>query len=250
MASSKSGRLYYPFLDEVMNGRLTTEKLNQVMSDSLQYYRLLVQTQISYAERMRNKDTPLVASEMPRMLKRKAEEVFINQINALHDESDAVRFRILEPFSPQELYYLIVLGEEIIYTSSYKGVYKRMMERMPRPAGDTLLMSVQFDKFKKFIKMAAGYNTLDPFLATMPDSSAQRLMIAFARGLDKQEGLEEAVDARGVRRASPQRRHPPQRLDDAVPVYRPFRQDRQDGRLNEPLQVPPRAGTIVELFYS
>ncbi len=194
MASSKSGRLYYPFLDEVMNGRLTIDKLNQVMTDSLQYYRLLVQTQISYAERMRKKDTPLVASEMPRMLKRKAEEVFINQINALHDEPEAARFKILEPFSPQELYYLIVLGEEIIYTSSYKGVYKRMMERMPRPAGDTLLMSVQFDKFKKFIKMAAGYNTLDPFLATMPDSSAQRLMIAFARGLDKQEGLEEAVD--------------------------------------------------------
>jgi len=194
MASSKSGRLYYPFLDEVMNGRLTTQKLNEVMNDSLKYYRLLVQTQISYAERMRKKDTPLVASEMPRMLKRKAEEVFINQINALHDDPDAVRFKILEPFTSQELYYLIVLGEEIIYTSSYKGVYNRMMERMPTPSGDTLMMSVQFDRFKKFIKMAAGYNKLDHFLSTMPDSSAQRLMIAFARGLDKQEGLEEAVD--------------------------------------------------------
>lgn len=194
MAGSKSGRLYYPFLDEVMNGRLTTTELNEVMNDSLQYYKLLVRTQISYAERMRKKDTPIVASEMPRMLKRKAEEVFINQINALHDDPDAVRFRILEPFTSQELYYLIVLGEEIIYTSSYKGVYNRMMERMPKPSGDTLLMSVQFDRFKKFIKMAAGYNKLDHFLSTMPDSSAQRLMIAFARGLDKQEGLEEAVD--------------------------------------------------------
>ncbi len=69
-----------------------------------------------------------------------------------------------------------------------------MMERMPHQAGDSLLMSVRFDRFKKFIKMAAGYNKLDHFLGTMPDSSAQRLMIAFARGLDKTGGLEEAVD--------------------------------------------------------
>jgi hypothetical protein len=128
------------------------------------------------------------------MLKRKAEEVFINQINALHDSPDAVRFRILEPFNSRELYYLIVLGEEIIYTSSYKGVYNRMMDRLPEPGGDKLLMSVRFDRFKKFIKMAAGYNKLDPFLSSMPDSNAQRLMIAFARGLDKTGGLEEAVD--------------------------------------------------------
>jgi hypothetical protein len=192
MAGSKSGRLYYPFLDEVMNGRVTISQLNEVMGDSLQYYRLLVKTEISYAERMRKKDTPLVASEMPKMLKRKAEEVYINQINALHDSPDQLRFKILEPLNSQELYYLIVLGEEIIYTSSYKGVYNRMMERMPKPAGDTLLMSVRFTV--AIYQMAAGYNKLDPFLSTMPDSSAQRLMIAFARGLDKQEGLEEAVD--------------------------------------------------------
>ncbi len=194
MASSKRGRLYFPFLDEVMRGEQTISSLNEAMADSIRYYRLLVSTQISHADRMRLRDTPIVAAELPRMLQRKAEEVFINPINALHDDPDAVRFKILEPLSSQELYYLIVLGEDIIYTSSYKGVYNRMMERMPHQAGDSLLMSVRFDRFKKFIKMAAGYNKLDHFLGTMPDSSAQRLMIAFARGLDKTGGLEEAVD--------------------------------------------------------
>jgi len=194
MASSKSGRLYFPFLDEVMRGELTVSQLNELMQDSLKYYRLMVSTQIRHADRMRVLDTPLVYQELPRMLQRKAEEVFINQINALHDEPDAVRFRILEPLNKEELYYLIVFGEEIIYTSSYKGVYARMMERTAGQAGDSLLISVRFDRFKKFIKMAAGYNKLDHFLGTMPDSSAQRLMIAFARGLEKTEGLEEAVD--------------------------------------------------------
>jgi hypothetical protein len=194
ISESKSGRLFFPFLDQIMNGRLTLDDVSRAMNDSLQYYRLMVRTQLDHADRIRMRDTPLAAEELPRMLKRKAEDIFINQINALHDSPDAVRFRILEPFSSVELYYLIVLGEEIIYTSSYKGVYNRMMERLPEPGGDKLLMSVRFDRFKKFIKMAAGYNKLDGFLATMPDSNAQRLMIAFARGLDKSGGLEEAVD--------------------------------------------------------
>lgn len=194
-SESRSGRLYFPFLDEVVDGRIKTSDIDRAMADSLSYYKLLVATQVSYADRARRGDTPFAASEMPRMLKRKAEEVYINTINGLHDEPEAVRFRILEPLTPQELYYLIVMGEEVIYTSSYKGVYKRMMAKLPSPAlGDHLLMSVRFDRFKKFIKMAAGYNTLDHFLSTMSDSNAQRLMIAFVRGLDKTEGLEEAVD--------------------------------------------------------
>lgn len=194
MATSKSGRLYYPFLDEVMNGRQTLESINSVMTDSVKYYKLLVRTQIDYSQRLHRQDTALAYNEITRMLQRKAQEVFINEINALHDESDAVRFKILDPLGPKELYYLIVLGEDVIYTSSYKGVYNRMMERSTTPSGDTLLMSVQFDRFKKFIKMAAGYNKLDAFLASMPDSNAQRLMVAFARGLDKGGALEEAVD--------------------------------------------------------
>jgi hypothetical protein len=194
MASSNSGRLYYPFLDEVMKGRLTLDSINKIMVDSLQYYRLLATTQIEYARRLLIGDTALGFADLTKMLQRKAVDVFINRINALHDDPDPIRFRILEPLTPEELYYLIVLGEDVIYTSSYKGVYNRMMDRMRVPSGDTLLMRVQFDRFKKFIKMAAGYNKLESFLATMPDSNAQRVMIAFARGLEKSGQLEDAVD--------------------------------------------------------
>ena len=194
LSERNSGRLLFPFLDEIVSGRIGIGDIEQAMADSIRYFSLMVNTQTAYMDRMRMRDTPIAALELPRMMKKKADEVFINQINALHDDPDAVRFRILEPLTSQELYYLIVLGEDIIYTSSYKGVYNRMMERMNIPAGDSLLMSVRFDRFKKFIKMAAGYNRLDHFLSTMPDSNAQRLMIAFARGLDKSGGLEEAVD--------------------------------------------------------
>jgi hypothetical protein len=61
--------------------------------------------------------------------------------------------------------------------------------------GDSLLASVRFDRFKKFIKMAAGYNTLSQFLASIPDNDrAQLLMTAFVNNLEKSKGLEDGVD--------------------------------------------------------
>lgn len=194
IASSKSGQQYYPFLDEVVHNRLTLEQIFNVMNDSLQYYKLLVKTQTYYAERLMKKDTPLAYDKLVAKLQDRAKNVFIEQINALHDSPDPVRFKILDQLTPQELYYLIVLGEDVIYTSSYKGVFNRMMQRMPTPSGDSLMMSVRFDRFKKFIKLAAGYNKLDEFLQTMPDSNSQRLMMAFVRGLEKTGTLEDAVD--------------------------------------------------------
>lgn len=194
IANSKSGQQYYPFLDEIVHGKLTMPEIFQSMNDNLLYYRLLVKTQISYAERLIKKDTPLAHDKLLVKLQDRAKNIFIEEVNALHDSPDNIRFKIVEPLTPQELYYLIVLGEDVMYTSSYKGMFNRMMQRMSVPSGDTLLMSVQFDRFKKFIRLAAGYNKLDEFLQTMPDSNSQRLMMAFVRGLEKSGTLEDAVD--------------------------------------------------------
>ena len=56
-----------------------------------------------------------------------------------------------------------------------------------------LLISLNFDHFKKFIKMAAGYNKLDEFLKTMPENS-EKLMQAFVAKLETTKTLEDAVD--------------------------------------------------------
>ena len=73
-------------------------------------------------------------------------------------------FAILEQLNAQELYYLAIEGETELYTSSFvNGVFPRIMQKYGN-RGDSLLVSVGFDRFKKFIKMCAGYNTLSQFL--------------------------------------------------------------------------------------
>ena len=196
MAISKSGQLYFPFLDNLLKGKLTIEDIDKVKDDGLNYYKLLVKTRLDYALRLLPpaRDTALEMAALTQMLANKAREIFVNEINGLHDKPDPVRFKVLEPLSAEELYYLIVMSEDLIYTSSYvRGVYPQIFQRMKSPHGDSLLMWVHGDYFRKFIKMAAAYNTLDNFLGTMEKENANTVMKAFTIGLEKARE-EDAVD--------------------------------------------------------
>ena len=194
MTDDPSGRLYFPFVHAIMKGDLKIDSIKRVLAKPLQYFKMMVGTQLRYLEEQRNGKTPILFEEMGSMIKRKAEEIFINEINALHDDPDEIRFRILQDLSAEELYYIIVTGEDVLYTSSYTGVYARMMAKLPQEKGDELLLSVRFDRFRKFIRMAAAYNRLDAFLSSMSPEHASLLMKAFVRGLDKGLNLEDAVD--------------------------------------------------------
>ena len=194
LAQINTGRLYFPFLDNLYKGKMTMEDIDSCMEDKYKYFRLLVNTEIEYAGRFRSGDTPVVMTALSDMIKNKAVEGFINIINGLHDLPDNIRMKEVEPLNAQELYYLCVMGDPEIYTSSYLKVYDRMFQRLKNPSSDTLLASVNFDFFKKFIKMAAGYNTLDHFLGKMQKGNAQNLMLTFAANLEKTTNLENAVD--------------------------------------------------------
>lgn len=194
LSTIPKGTLYLPFLDEIIKGNMQLAEVQGIADNEVQYYKLLVKTQIRFFERMAGGDTPVLATALFDMLQRKATDAFVNVMNDLHDAPESVRFKIAEGLSPQEIYYLIVSTEEVIYTSTYTNLYKRMMDRFPGRRGDSLLMSVRFDRFKKFIKMAANYNTLDNFLQSMPELNNRRLMYAFVNGLQRTTTLEDAVD--------------------------------------------------------
>ncbi len=205
LSSRKDALFYFPFLDDLISGKQTIESISKYVGtdstkyDSVGYYKLLVRTEIDYYNRLLHRDTPVAMLDtsggLIAMLQRKAIQHFVKPINDLHDISNpAIRFKAIAPLNPQDLYYMLVLGENEIFTSSYKHAFDFMLNRMgKRPHGDSLLMSVNFDHFKKFIKMAAGYNRLDTFLRTMR-SKSEILMKAFVANLESSPSLEDAVD--------------------------------------------------------
>jgi len=196
LALMKTGRQYFPFLDNIYHNKISIDSITKIMNDTTAYFKLLVKTQIEYAARLQNNDTPMVMNVLTGKLKSKVNEIYVSEINGLHEEkSDKVRFAKLNALSAEDLYYVAVLGEAEIYTSSFvSGVYPRIFQRMKVASSDTLLNMVGYDYYRRFIKMTANYNTLDNFLGHMEKPSAEKLMKNFVSGLEKTRTLEAAVD--------------------------------------------------------
>ncbi|MFT3908996.1 MAG: hypothetical protein QM737_06180 [Ferruginibacter sp.] len=206
LSQTPNALLYFPFLDDILSGKQSQDSIRKYVDgdkgyDSVGYFKLLVRTEIDYYTRMtsQKRDTPIAMfgpNGLREVLKGKALEHFIKPINELHEQNNlAIRMKAIEPLSAEELYYMMVMGENDIYTSSYKHSFNRMLQKMgANPRGDSLMLSVNFDYFKKFIKMAANYNKLDTFLRSMPASNSETLMKAFVNNLDKGNDLEDATD--------------------------------------------------------
>ena len=205
LSKTDNALFYFPFLDDLLSERQSIDSIKKFVGDgdkgydSVGYFKLLVKTATAYSKRMAKPfyDTAIAyygANGLLKTLHKKAFQHFISPINNLHEENNlAVRMRAIQPLGPAELYYMMVVGENDIFTSSYKHSFERFLQLMgPKPKGDSLLLAVNFNEFRKFIKMAANYNQLDTFLKTMPPERSEQLMKAFVAQLEN--NLEGAVD--------------------------------------------------------
>src|ERR1044072_5977562 len=105
IAASRSGQLYFPFLDNLMRGKITLGAIDSVKDNELSYFRLMVKTRIEYVQRSLPpyNDTANQMQTLTEMMRRKAREYFIREINALHTVNNlAIRFRPLAGLSAQE----------------------------------------------------------------------------------------------------------------------------------------------------
>ncbi|MBX2907694.1 MAG: hypothetical protein KF744_16735 [Taibaiella sp.] len=177
-----------PFLSYIFKGTWTVEHTDSVAADPARSFAEIVKLRIA--------NEPLTKELYTEELEYATLKNFVRQMNELHDTTDDVRFRCIDSLSPAALYYIMVYGREEIYTSSFLGTFKRMMERMPPQRGNELLASLGYDQFRSFIRLCAGYNTLSEFLGSMADTAKTSVMNRFIGGLEKggPDDLEDAVN--------------------------------------------------------
>lgn len=192
---NKSGQFYFPFLDNIVKGKTTLKDIDDAKNDPVKYFRLLVQTQIDYTARAATGDTALGYKSLLSKIEEKAKNEFVAKINGLHDMPDGIRYRSIQPLTAEELYYVAILTDGLIYTSSYtNGVYPLMM-RKANNKGDELLKKLNFDHYRKFLSQAAAYNKLRNFLSSFGNrQDATDLMTNFVAGLEKSGELEDGVN--------------------------------------------------------
>ncbi|MCD6064444.1 MAG: hypothetical protein K0R82_2355 [Flavipsychrobacter sp.] len=184
---SKSPLKAMPFLSDIHNGRKTIAEIDQITADQDLFFQNLV--------RLKIQNEQLGGDSYTDELKYRGLK-YVRTMNELHDSPDPVRFKCIDGFAPEALYFIMVYSADEIYTSSFLGTFKRMLERMAPRSGDQMLDTVHRDRFRTFIRMCAGYNTLNTFLATMTPEHKTGLMKDFIAGLEngKEDDLEDAVD--------------------------------------------------------
>ena len=196
MANSNNGRFLFPFLDAILAKIFTVNDVTSTIDNDEAYYKLLVKIQNSCELEKQQGKKMLSMDALTDKLKAKALEIYITPINALHDENNlAIRFDKIKNLTPLELYFLTIMGEEELYTSSFiSGVYPKMIAGLGTIKSDSLLRLAHFGYYRKFIKMCAAFNMLEDYLSKMDKGVAENLMKSFANNLEDYWSLEEAVD--------------------------------------------------------
>lgn len=120
----------------------------------------------------------------------------VREMNELHEEKDEVRFSIISDSTPEEIYSHMVYGEAEVFTSTFNGMYTRMMEKAKGEgkSGYQLLEGASFARFRTFIKLCARYNRLKEFLGTMAVDKQREVVNRFISSIESAKNpLEEAV---------------------------------------------------------
>lgn len=176
-----------PFLTDIHNKKRTIREVDAITANPKAYYKALVELKISgsnISEKSVDQELNLRGLEL------------VREVNRLHDSPAPVRFKSLMDFGAEDLYFMMIGSQDEIYTSSFTWMFDRMLEKMKPMTGDQLLEKVHKSHFRTFIRMAAGYNTLSPFLATMEEDKKSALMKDFVANLERgvDDDLEDAVD--------------------------------------------------------
>jgi hypothetical protein len=148
-------------------------------------------------EKKENGDDPAFQNALENALYQKALDFYVKKINELHSSPDAVRFQPVQLLRPQDIYYIIVSADEEMYTSSYLGLYKRLLKYFDRQNADSLFDLVHYDKFRTFMRVAATYNTLTDFLHQMPADKSRTMIHLFISDIesnDEEEAVANAAD--------------------------------------------------------
>ncbi len=176
----------YFLLDAIINGKMTIKEADSIGLDPKKFFLAL--------NEIRKQKYPLAAYSLEKEIQVQALKI-VRLINDLHNEKATVRFACIDDFTPEQLYTLIIYSEEDIFTSTFDGIFKRLMSRLGTNNGFTMILLTGDNHFRTFIKQCAGYGKLDQFLTTMSPEQRNILMIKGAANLEKDENdISQAVE--------------------------------------------------------
>lgn len=194
-------QFYFPFYQDLLEKRLSLRDIHNTVNFPALYFRLLTKVHLLHVQRMTQLDTPVNHQVLWNYMLQISDQYLITPINELHNASNATRFRRLQSFGVYDLYYLLVVGNENLYTSSYLYIYQMFLRALGKHNGFNFIKNINFDKYRKFLKGLATYGRLygkhkSDFLNTMNAQQRIAIMRLFVNSIPIHQTyfIEDAID--------------------------------------------------------
>lgn len=192
---------YFPFYQDLLEKRISIRDIHNTVNFPALYFRLLSKVRLMHIKMISNGDTPINQQIIWDYMLQIADQHLITPVNNLHNTPDNIRFKRLQNFSLYDLYYLLITGNENLYTSSYLYIYKMFLHALGKRNGFNFLKNINFDKYRKFLKGLATYGRLygkhkSDFLNSMDEQERITIMRLFVNSIpiDKIYFIEDAID--------------------------------------------------------
>ena len=184
-----------PFIVQLAEGLIGREEIINARKVPKKYFQLMVNTLKSYHRQ--NSGTTDFHEALHHGIREKALEFYVNQLNEMHSAPKEIRFAPIRDLRMEDIYYIITSTGEDLYTSSYLGLYRKLMEYCRQNSTDSLFRIVNYDRFRDFVRIAANYNTLSDYFSCLATETSTELLTRYMGNLeeDTYTALEKAMDA-------------------------------------------------------
>lgn len=175
----------YLLLDDIINNRYNIKDAHSISVDSKKLFNRLVH--------LRYYPKVYASNSIDEELKLHSLRI-IRKVNDLHDRSDQIRFKPFETMNARALYTLAVYGEEEIFTSTFLGLFARLLPKINEESNFEFVHNLGLNKLSTWLKICANYNVFNAFVDNMTTWEKKVMFKHLFQGLSKKSGdLKHAV---------------------------------------------------------
>ncbi len=165
-------------LDDLYNNRITLKEATEISSDPKRLFGTIV--------KIISRPKYLAAYSIDREM-RDYSLRFIREINDKIASGAPNPFSSVEGFSATELYFLMLYGRDEVFSSTFNGLFDRFLQKLPQDDGNTLMTSVNFNRFRDFISLCANYRNLEEFLSKFSPEAKSKLLSSYVSNLENEQ---------------------------------------------------------------
>lgn len=111
----------------------------------------------------------------------------VRAINDIVTSSDEIRFQQIKDYTAEELYVLMIYGEDELFKTSFTGIFNLFNAKLEGKNTFDFLEKIDYLHFRTFLKILANFNRTEDFLNKMSADQRLQLISKLVKNLENEK---------------------------------------------------------------